>query len=261
MENKNNMIDEFEARHACHEQVSLLFGQPFERQREALLDMEGKVRAFVGGDPEELSCHNIKPHDRELRLLMLQRFWLLNRMFKETPEAYERMRKVNQHLYDMTRQLREQMADICGKLAKGPRPSFVNDYEVKGVLGFNYDDKESVSPMSIDRDYGSDYPLMVAVNECLWDIERPNCGSPYLGMGLEFHCRYDEAKEDILHDGLDDGISWAHELPTPFEGLCICHTTAAFVRDLHYPVFDLLHLNDFWSEVNVAYQHFSQQLS
>lgn len=119
MENKNNIINEFKERHACHEQVSLLFEQPFERQREALLDIEGKVRTFVGGDPEE----------------------------------------------------------------------------------------------------------------------------------------------GILHDGLDDGISWAHELPTPFEGLCVCHTTAAFVRDLHYPVFDLLHLNGFWSEVNVAYQHFSQQLS
>lgn len=33
-----------------------------------------------------------------------------------------------------------------------------------------------------------------------------------------------------------------------------------FVRDLYFPVFDLLHFNSFWSEVHVAYQHFPSRV-
>lgn len=260
MENKNHIIDEQEERNACFEQILPLAEQPFERQREALLEIEGKVRAIVGDDPELVSYHNIRPHSSELRLLMLKRYWLLNWMFKETPEAYERMRVVNQHLYDMDCQLHEQMAEICEKLVKEPKPSFVDDYEVRGVLGVDCDDRDSLTPMSVDKDFGSDYPLMISLNDSLWRIERPDSGSSYCGFGLEFYCRYDEPKEEILNSILDDGSSWAHELPTAFEGLYICHTTMVFVRDLYFPVFDLLHFNSFWSEVHVAYQHFPSRV-
>ena len=126
------------------------------------------------------------------------------------------------------------------------------------MLGLSYDDKDSLVSLSLDEEYGSDYPLMISLNDSLWRIERPGCGSSYCGFGMEFYCRYDEPKEEILNSILDDGSSWAHELPTSFEGLCICHTTAALVRDLYYPVFDLLHFNSFWSEVIVNYQHFDQ---
>ena len=94
MENKNHIIDELIERNACFEQIQSLAKQPFERQREALLDIEDKVKAIVGDDLELVSYHSIRPHSRELRLLMLERYWLLNWMFKETPETYERMRKV-----------------------------------------------------------------------------------------------------------------------------------------------------------------------
>ena len=260
MENKNHIIDELIERNACFEQIQSLAKQPFERQREALLDIEDKVKAIVGDDLELVSYHSIRPHNRELRLLMLKRYWLLNWMFKETPETYERMRKVNQHLYDMDRQLHEQMADLCDKLVKEPKPSFVDDYEVKGVLGFEGDDKYSLMPMTIDKEYDSDYPLMITVNESLWGVEKPDKGSPYSGIGLEWSCRYNQTRKEIINDILDDGVSWAHEFHIPFEGLCICHTTMAFVRDLYFPVFDLLHFNSFWSEVHVAYQQFSSRV-
>ena len=260
MENKNNIIDELKERWACYDQVRFLFEQPFERQREALLDIEGKVRAIVGGDPEEVCYRSVRPHCKELRLLLLKRYWLLNWMFIETPEAYERMRIVNQHLYEMDCQLHEQIAEICEKIVREPKPSFVDDYEVRAMLGTGYNDEDSVVHLSLDDDYGSDLPLMISVNECLLDEENYKMASHYCGYGLEFYCPYDKPKEVILHNGLDDGVSWAHKLPTPFEGLCICHTTASFVKDLYYPVFDLLHFNSFWSEVLVAYQHFSSRV-
>ena len=258
MENKNQHLKNWEERSACYKQMLPLAEQPFERQRKALLDIEGQVRAIVGDDPMLVSHQDIRPHCKELQLLLLKRYWLLNWMFKETTETYERMRQVNRHLYDMDRQLHEQMADICEKLVREPKPSFVDDYEVRGMLGFSFDNKDSVLTLSIDEDYGSNYPLMMSVNESLLKAEKLHCGSSYLGTGLEWCCRYDHTRKEILDDILDNGVSWAHELPTPFEGLCICHTTVAFVKDLCYPVFDLLHVNDFWSEVEVAYQHFTQ---
>ena len=64
----------------------------------------------------------------------------------------------------------------------------------------------------------------------------------------------------ILSSGdLDDGVSWAHEIPGTYEDICICHTTALFGRDCGYPIQDVLQLNDFWNEVHVRYQQFATQ--
>ena len=76
---------------------------------------------------------------------------------------------------------------------------------------------------------------------------------------LELVCPYDESREDILNlSDLDDGVSWAHETAGKFEGICICHTTAVFCRDFGYPLVDVLHMNEFWSEVTVKHQHIAK---
>lgn len=65
--------------------------------------------------------------------------------------------------------------------------------------------------------------------------------------------RFAKVNKNILHDAFS-ALSLSEYLG---QGVL---TTMAFVRDLYFPVFDLLHFNSFWSEVHVAYQHFSSRV-
>jgi len=230
-----------------HQEILPLKSQPFERQREALLRIEQLVRNIVGPDP--LFLRNVEDNELELRLRLNQRFFLLAWMLKASPEEYERMRVVNQLLFDKTVQLKEAMVRTCKRLREMPKDDFVNDIEVHGKLFFCFDDEQSALPMECDVDYGSDYELMMSVH---YSLQRRD---PFDGEGLEIWCRYDQ--DDTIFE-LDNGESWGHKFgPAPhFEGICICHTTGAFVSQLGYPVFDLLRMNDFWTEIHVVFQNF-----
>ena len=96
--------------HESFQEILPLKEQPFEQQREALLRIEQQVRDMVGSDPCYL--HNVEENKLELKSLLHQRFYLLGWMLKASPEEYERMRIVNQFLFDKTVQLREAAARI-----------------------------------------------------------------------------------------------------------------------------------------------------
>ena len=231
-------------------EIEPLMEQPFERQREVLLQIEQQVRDIVGADPDY--PRYVDDNELELKILLYKRYFLLGWMLKASPEEYERMRLVNQLLFDKTVQIREAMERICKRLRAMPKDDFVNDIEVHGLIAYAYNDEESVLPMACDDEYGSDYKLMMSVNNSL-HYRR----DMFDGAGEEFYCRYD--KDDPIYD-YDDGVSWGHEFgPAPsFEGICICHTACVFVKELNYPVFDLLRMNDFWTEIHVIYQNFDR---
>ena len=233
--------------HESFQEILPLKEQPFEQQREALLRIEQQVRDMVGSDPCYL--HNVEENKLELRLLLYQRFFLLGWMLKASPEEYERMQVVNRLLLDKTTQLKEAMERTCKRLRDMPKDDFVDDIEVRGNLFYCFDNEQSVLPMECDDDYGSDYRLMMSVNYLLQHRD------PYEGEGLEFSCRYDQ--EDTIYE-LEDGETWGHDFgPAPrFERICICHTASAFVSQLGYPVFDLLRMNEFWTEIHVVIQNF-----
>ena len=231
----------------CLQEILPLKEQPFERQREAMLRIEQQVRDIVGPDP--LFPRNVEDNAMELRVLLYKRFFLLGWMLKASPEEYERMRIVNQFLIDKTVQLREAAARIQKSLKAMPKDDFVHDIEMQGNLSYCYDDEQSVLPMECDTEYGSDYRLMISVNSSL------QFQGLFCNKGLEFYCRF--AGDDTFYN-LDDGMSWGHEFgPAPsFEGICICHSASAFVSQLGYPVFDLLRMNDFYTEIHFVYQNF-----
>lgn len=212
--------------------------QPFERQREALLRIEQQVRDLVGPDP--LFPQNVKDNATDLEALLRKRFFLLGWMLKASPEEYERMRLVNRLLFDKTVQLRDAMERTSKRLREMPKDDFVDDIEVYGNLSYCFNGEQSVLPMECDDEYGSDYRLMMSVNDSLQDVR-----GMYGGKDVEFY-------------NLDDGASWGHKFgPAPhFDGICVCHTASVFVDQLGYPVFDLLRMNDFWSEIHIVFQNF-----
>lgn len=210
-------------------------------------EIESEIRSVVGAEPGWIDMTALDKHKDELNCLLEDRKILLDWMFCETLEEVERMRIVNQRLFDLTNRLRVKMADVAEYLVSRDRDDFDDDYEVEGTLRFSYNGDDSVLPYPGDEVYGSNFRLMVNVRDWLKVDNRSHL--------LELLCRYDEPRENILASGnLDDGQSWVHDMTGSFDDIVICHTTMLFHRDFGFPVVDLLHLNDFWNEVHVRYQ-------
>lgn len=226
--------------------------QPFEVLRTRVQKIESEIRSVVGAEPGWIDMDALDKHKNELDLLLGERKVLLDWMLQETLEEVERMRIVNQRLFDLTNRLRVKMVDVAEYLLSRERDDFDDDYEVEGTLRFSYNDEDSVLLYSGDKVYGSDFKLMINVRDWLKVDNRSN--------QLELLCRYDEPRESILASGnLDDGQSWVHDMTGCFDDIVICHTTMLFNRDFGFSVVDFLHLNDFWSEVHVRYQNFATQ--
>ena len=225
----------------------------FEKMKEGVLCVEEQIRSIVGNNPDSINHNTVYRNMEELKLLLSQRRRLLNIMFKETPIEIERMRVVNSRLFELTKRLRLKMADVCEYLVSRQRDDFDDDYEVEGILRFSYNEEESILSYEGDDAYGTDYQLMISLNDLIRFLGREH--------HLELDCRYNDSRESILEScNCDcDDLSWAHETCGVFEGIYICHTTAVFCRDFGYAMVDVLHLNDFWNEVHVRYQQFATQ--
>ena len=225
----------------------------FEEIKAHLLSVEDEIRKKAGNDPDNIRSGSIAHQKQELARLLYQRKHLLNWMLKGDLVEMERLKIVNQRMFDLTEQLRRKLASVCKSLVALPKDPFTDDYEVQARLKYVYDDGESVLPLPSDDLYGSDYRLMMSVICSMEDCGLFNSG------GLELYAKYNEPEESILSNTLDDGESWAHDMPAhlDYDEICICYTLAAFCRDSLFSVFDVLHMNDFWSTVDVEYQHFS----
>ena len=235
------------------DRLSVNFGEaPFEVRRDEVLRIEEHIRSIVGSDPDRLNYYVLFRHKEELELMLDQRRTLLNWMFMETPQEIARMDALNTRLFDLTKRLRLKMADVCESLASHQRDDFDDDFEVEGTLKYSYNEDESILSYDGADVYGSDYHLMIALNNYLTGNEDLHY--------LELSCRYNWPKESILESGnLDDGQSWGHHTPGRFDGICICYTVGLFCKYCGYPIQDILQLNDFWVEVNVRYQHLVTQ--
>lgn len=235
------------------DQYKVYFNKPFKIKKQRLQEVETEIRNIVGSDPEWIKIPEEEHLKTNLYLLLDERRSLLNWMFKETPEEVERMKVVNSRLFELTKELRLKMADVCESLVKRKRDAFDDDYEVCGTLRYSYNEEDSVFPYEGSEIYGSDFRLMIAANNLLTNSDP----SPF----LEFYCRYNDSRDRILESGnCDDDYTWAHDTPfTEDPEVYICHTMAVFCRDLGYPAQDVLQLNDFWNEVQVRYQHFATQ--
>ena len=127
------------------------FEQPFEVLRSRVQEIESEIRSVVGAEPGWIDLVALDKHKDELNCLLEDRKILLDWMFCETPEEVERMRIVNQRLFDLTNRLRVKMADVADYLVSRDRDDFDDDYEVEGTLRFSYNGDDSVLPYPGDE--------------------------------------------------------------------------------------------------------------
>ena len=216
----------------------------FEDKKVEVLRIENAISDIVCDDDAPFHLDVLK-RKQELLMLLEQRRTLLNRMFLETKEEIKRMKVLNSRLFNLTNQLRVKMADVCEELASRPQVNIIDYFEVIGLLKYSYSDSSSVLPYNGDDVYESNFTLMISLNNWL-------TGEDPLHY-IELHCRYDDWREFLLQSGhIDDGNSWAHDISGRFDGIALCHTAKLFACNLGYPLVDVLHLNNFWSEVKVV---------
>ena len=163
--------------------------QPFGVLRSRVQEIESEIRFVVGTEPGWIDMTALDRHKDETDLLLGERKVLLDWMFCETPEEVERMRVVNQRLFDLTNRLRVKMADVAEYLASRERDDFDDDYEIEGTLMFCYNGEDSVLPYPGDEVYGSDFGLMINVRDWLKVDNRPH--------QLELLCKYNESREHL----------------------------------------------------------------
>lgn len=226
------------------------YDMSFEDKKVEVLRIENAISDIVCDDDDSFHLDVFK-RKQELLMLLEQRQILLNRMFLETKEEIKRMKVLNSRLFNLTNQLRVKMADVCEELASSPKDNFTDDFEVIGLLKYSFNDSSSVLPYKGDDVYGSHFTMMISLNNWLTGDD------PF--HYLELHCRCDDCREVVLPGGLlDDGNSWAHVISGSFNEIAICHTTKLFACNLGYPLVDVLHLNDFRSEVKVVQPNLSR---
>lgn len=222
----------------------------FEDKKVEVQRIENAISDIVCDDDDPFHL-DVLSRKQELLMLLKQRQTLLNWMFLETKEEIKRMKVLNSRLFNLTNQLRVKMSDVCEELASRPQDNITDYFEVIGLLKYSFNDSSSVLPYKGDDAYGSHFTMMISLNNWL-------TGEDPLHH-LELHCRCDDCREIILQNGLlEDGNSWAHDISGSFSGIALCHTTKLFACNLGYPLVDVLHLNDFWSEVKIVQPNVSR---
>jgi len=238
-----------------------------DRLRKRLQRVERRILRITGMDPDDFSWTRSQKKTERVGRLIGERKVLLDRMFAGTPEEAERMRRVNDLLYDLTQQMYRRSAALYRKVLTATYDrTFDDDVVVEGSLTYNCDGEDSVLPMTNDAYYGSDFNRMLRIIDWLY---LQKCDGFLLPEIVQTTCKCIEpadtpamTDEEFGFDNiLDDGVTWAEAcLCHPaFEHLCICYAVHDLCTHKNYSVPDLLRMNDFWCEVKVTHQHIVRQ--
>lgn len=213
-----------------------------------LKQIESRIIELVGFDLEQFNYDELsKEQKEEVKRLLLERRDILNEMFQPTEENLAQLRKINDELYRLTMALNERVKKfISKKELLLDSPDFDDDYEREGTLKFVYNDEASICHLSDDAYYCSNFAVMI---KTLYEVHSYS--------GIENIVTINEH-----HGPLDDGVSW-YEYPLnrfpEFKDSIICHAVHDLTDHKLYSIPDLLHLNDFWSEVYFKAQSITNQ--
>ena len=205
--------------------------------REKIIEIENNIRQIVGNDPDGLKFKISKEIKKQIESLLVERRYILNKMFKWTRFNIQQLQKVNDHLKFLSDSLLERYNAIESKVSLiCDNPTFDDDYEIEGSLRFSYESEDSVLQLDEDSSYGSDFQLMCAIISCYFNL------NAWTSPGSE---KLDE-------------LNWNIECLEHSE-LKICYVTHCFCCHGLFSIPDFIRLNDFWTEINFIEQSITQQ--
>ena len=131
--------------------------------RAQLLSVEEEIKLFVGKEPLNFYLRNIDENKmQKLERLAGERCFILNQMFKASPQEVKRFEKVNALLYELTVKMYKRTARLYRSLLTSEKDaSFDDDYNIEGTLNYVYNSRKSVLQLEDDEYYGSDFNYML----------------------------------------------------------------------------------------------------
>lgn len=213
--------------------------------REKVIEVETEIKSFFKESDDFIDIKPLSEENKKtLATLFYKRQYILDSLFKASPENLERLQKVSNHLkflsakmFERVKAMKEKISLICDD------PDFDDDYEIEGTLSFNYNDEDSVLTLPDDDHYGSDFRLMI---NALTEYYHETC--------------YSDGIFDIgpNSENLDEKLNW-NILPLAFPDLDICFAAHCTCDHHDYSIPDLIRMNDFSTEIKFTEQSITEQ--
>lgn len=214
--------------------------------KEKVTEIECEIKKFYKCYEDDFIDlkHLTQESERKLATLFFKRQYILNRLFKETPEDLVRLQNVSNHLkflsakmFERVKSMKDKATLICDD------PDFDDDYEIEGTLSFSFNGEDSVLILPDDDHYGSDFRFMLqALSQYYYEKSRFDCILD-IGPGSE---------------NLDEKLNW-NISPLNFPDMDICYAAHCICDHHYYSIRDLIRMNDFWTEIKFIEQSITDQ--
>lgn len=239
--------------------------------RDYLLQVEADIRNIVGENP--LYFYMNYPLEDDIDMvdeLLGSRKYILDRTFTYSEEEIKRIKRVNELLFSLTRQMYHRTANLYRTLLKGGRNDmFDDDYEIEGRLdsGVEYDSDEgdfgTVLHLNNDEIYGSDFAYMLYViheNAQIARCSLKDIETCLISFSEADHPEMTDKELGCDYTMLDDGKSWDECLHEPrFKDICFCHAFHSFFTHHSYSLQDIMRIDSFVVEARLTCQHITDQ--
>lgn len=202
-----------------------------------LPEIEEQIKQLYKSTAGLWYCRTNPEQFKQFEDLLLKRWRILNSMFLGNEEEMCHLRRVNEHLSYLRKELYRRVALMKQSIVRDP--AFDDDYEVEGRLDVHYNDETSVLTLKDDAYYGSDFVLMNEVLESFYLMNRKN------SIGFTINPGDDGELDNTVYE------QWC--------GIPMCYALYDLCFYKHYSIPDLIRLNDFWAEVTLTAQSITTQ--
>jgi hypothetical protein len=230
--------------------------------KKELAKIEGRIKSIIGEKDSYIRPEAVNDMNKDtVSALLDKRRQCLNMLMRCTPHERETLKKVSSQLLALSNELFYKAAKAYRQLLKTPADDdFVDDRYIDGSLSCNCDDIKSVEG---EEYYGSDFSYMMQAIS-IWHYKYGINEMVHVGKSIRKEDTADmgDKELDFFNDSDNTGIDWSYDLclmKPELKGIEICQAVYDLCFCKSYSVLDVLHLNNFWCEVKVCYQHIADQ--
>lgn len=197
----------------------------------------------------------------KVKSLLVRRQWMLDKLFRATPEEVKRLENLNEQLQSQSQELVSEMTNRCRQILTSQNLAW--EQSLHGAINCDLDVRETMVSVNGDEYYGSDFAKML---ELQLQLQIDN------GLGEIFQCsksidendRVNVSNEELkiidpifLDDDWKDG-NWRSV--DAVSHIRFSHALHHLYDHMGMPMIDILHLNAFYSKITQeSYSYTSQK--
>lgn len=213
-----------------------------EIEKLSLIDLELEIKKLY----KSYTKNNNEDRKWKIIQYLEQRKEQINNDFIFTPEIVNHIERVNQILTDKTGMMVKKAAELDRQMQKVivAGDDFLQDYEIEYSIKVEFNG-EDLRHIEVDENQGqSDY---LAIADILYFMEVSQ-----LNSWNNFH--------SIKTDDETEKINWNYELCgfPKLKHINFCRASHLLFCHSCYSISDIIRIKNFWTEVNVSWQNFSE---